>query len=39
MATSNFFINNTTEPDQIDHGIYTWDLQEKRFLRPLLVVS
>ena len=26
LATSNFFINNTTEPDQIDHGIYTWDL-------------
>ena len=25
LATSNFFINNTTEPDQIDHGIYTWD--------------
>ena len=23
LATSNFFINNTTEPDQIDHGIYT----------------
>lgn len=31
LATSNFFINNTTEPDQIDHGIYTWDLQEKEF--------
>ena len=31
LATSNFFINNTTEPDQIDHGIYTWDLQEKGF--------
>ena len=29
LATSNFFINNTTEPDQIDHGIYTWDLQER----------
>lgn len=31
LATSKFFINNTTEPDQIDHGIYTWDLQEKEF--------
>lgn len=31
LATSRFFINNTTEPDQIDHGIYTWDLQEKEF--------
>lgn len=38
LATSNFFINNTTEPDQIDHGIYTWDLQEK-ILHLLLVVS
>lgn len=38
LATSNFFINNTTEPDQIDHGIYTWDLQEKD-LHLLLVVS
>ena len=34
LATSNFFINNTTEPDQIDHGIYTWDLQEKDFTPP-----
>lgn len=34
LATSNFFINNTTEPDQIDHGIYTWDLQEKEFTSP-----
>lgn len=34
LATSNFFINNTTEPDQIDHGIYTWDLQEKGFTPP-----
>lgn len=34
LATSNFFINNTTEPDQIDHGIYTWDLQEKNFTAP-----
>lgn len=35
LATSNFFINNTTEPDQIDHGIYTWDLQEKEFTPPI----
>lgn len=34
LATSNFFINNTSEPGEIDHGIYTWDLQEKAFTEP-----
>jgi len=31
LATSKFFIDNTTPDyaDQIDHGIYTWDLQHK----------
>lgn len=31
LATSKFFIDNTTPDyvDQIDHGIYTWDLQYK----------
>lgn len=31
LATSKFFIDNTTEPNQIDHGVYTWDLQKKDF--------
>ena len=38
LATSNFFINNTSEPDQIDHGIYTWDLQEKDFTNPTRMI-
>ena len=31
LATSKFFIDNTTPDylDQIDHGIYTWNLQDK----------
>ncbi len=29
LATSKYFIDNTTVPNEIDHGVYTWDLQEK----------
>lgn len=31
LATSKFFIDNTSPDfkDQIDHGVYTWDLKEK----------
>lgn len=29
LATSKYFIDNTSEPDNIDHGVYTWNLQEK----------
>lgn len=29
LATSKYFINNTNDPDYIDHGIYTPDLEEK----------
>lgn len=29
LATSKFFIDHTSEPDNIDHGVYTWNLQEK----------
>lgn len=31
LATSKFFIDNTSADyvDQIDHGVYTWDLQDK----------
>lgn len=30
LATSKYFIDHTGEPENIDHGIYTWDLQEKK---------
>lgn len=29
LATSKYFIDHTTVPNEIDHGVYTWDLQEK----------
>ncbi len=29
LATSKYFIDHTTIPAEIDHGVYTWDLQEK----------
>ncbi len=29
LATSKFFIDHTTVPDEIDHGVYTWNLEEK----------
>lgn len=29
LATSKFFIQNTNIPDEIDHGIYTADLEDK----------
>lgn len=29
LATSKFFIDHTTIPTEIDHGVYTWNLQEK----------
>lgn len=36
LSTSLFFINNTSPSfaDQIDHGIYTWDLKEKTHTPP-----
>ena len=29
LATSRFFLDNTNDRDEVDHGVYTYDLQEK----------
>ena len=29
LATSKYFMDNTSIPNEIDHGVYTWDLKEK----------
>lgn len=29
LATSEFFLNNTDDREEVDHGVYTYDLQDK----------
>ncbi|MEA4839990.1 MAG: DUF4969 domain-containing protein [Bacteroidales bacterium] len=29
LSTSKFFIDNTNNKEEVDHGVYTWDLKEK----------
>jgi hypothetical protein len=38
LSTSKFFIDHTTDPANIDHGIYTYDLKEKSYTESVHMI-
>lgn len=38
LATSPFFLENTDDREEVDHGVYTYDLKEKSVTKPTCMI-